>query len=43
MKLARQSNGYKLNKQLTFLEYIEKRNTSKHFLRTDSELRVSDD
>ena len=43
IKLARQSNCYKLNKPLNFLEYIENRNTFKHFLKTDSELTVDDD
>ena len=40
IKLARQSNCYKPNKSLTFLEYIENRNTIKHFLKTDSEVTV---
>ena len=31
IKLARQNNCYKLNKPLTFLEYIDKRNIFKHF------------
>ena len=36
--LARQSTV----KPLTFLEYIENRNTFKHFLKTDSRLTVDD-
>ena len=40
IKLARQGNCYKLNKPLTFLEYIENHNTFNHFLKTDSELSV---
>ena len=40
IKSAKQNNCYKLNKPLTFLEYNENRNTSKHFLKTDSEMAV---
>ena len=39
-KLARQNNCHKA---LTFMEYIEKRNNFKHFLKTDPELTVDDD
>ena len=43
IKLARQNNCYKIKETLAFLEYIEKRNTSKYFLKTDSEQTVDDD
>ena len=43
IKLARQNNCYKIKKPLAFLEYIEKCNTSKYFLKTDSEQTVDDD
>ena len=43
LKLARQNNCYKLNKPLTFLEYIQNCNNFKHFLKKDSELAVDDD
>ena len=43
IKLARQNNFYKLNKRLTFLEYIENRNASKYILKTDSEMTEDDD
>ena len=43
INLARQSNCYKLNKEWTFLRYIENRDTFKHFLKTYSELTVDDD
>ena len=43
IKLARQNDFYKLNKRLTFLEYIENRNASKYILKTDSEMTEDDD
>ena len=43
IKLARLNNCYKLNKPLSFLEYIDNCNNFKHFLKTDSELTVDDD
>ena len=38
-----ESNCYKFNKPLTFLEYIENHNNFKHVLKTDSEVTVDHD
>ena len=38
-----ESNCYKFNKPLTFLEYIENHNNFKHVLKTDSKVTVDHD